>query len=307
MPGLTDEQLDDLTDAEREAIEADYDEGDEELEEEEADEDEGSDDEGDEAGDDEGDDTADDDAPAEEPAAKPAEEAAEPPIEHDPDEPETLEVGDLDALKAEEATLRAELDKLKKEFRSGDLDVDLDEYEEKRDELQAKLAKLNTRAEIYENNARINEGRWQAFKDKVWKETQATAKEDGVDYSDQKLAGQFDKALRFLGSDPDNGGKSLRWFFQEAHAMVAARFGAKPSRGAEQITVKAKPGVKDAVSARSRNLPKAPPSLGKLPEAGAEAIGQDEFSHLDNLSGLQLERAIAKMSKEQRERYEMVG
>jgi hypothetical protein len=40
-----------------------------------------------------------------------------------------------------------------------------------------------------------------------------------------------------------------------------------------------------------------------MPAAAAPEVGRGEFTHLDNLNGLDLERAVAALSPEQRERW----
>jgi transcription initiation factor TFIID subunit TAF12 len=44
-------------------------------------------------------------------------------------------------------------------------------------------------------------------------------------------------------------------------------------------------------------------ALGAMPAAAAPEVGRGEFTHLDNLNGLDLERAVAALSPEQRERW----
>jgi hypothetical protein len=46
-----------------------------------------------------------------------------------------------------------------------------------------------------------------------------------------------------------------------------------------------------------------PKTLGGLPAAAADSPGGGEFSHLDNLTGMELESAIARLPAEQAERY----
>ena len=56
------------------------------------------------------------------------------------------------------------------------------------------------------------------------------------------------------------------------------------------------------VAATPRTKPQIPPSLGGIPVAEPNE-SNIEFIHLDKMTGLQLEKAIAKMSADQRERW----
>lgn len=128
-----------------------------------------------------------------------------------------------------------------------------------------------------------------------------TAKrDDGVDYrASKEMHEQLDRAVKFLANDPANGDKSEQWFLDEAHAMVKARHGiAKPA---------AAPGPAAAPVAATRSgkapdLANVPPNIARQP-AAADSDDGGEFSHLRDLQGMALERAIAKMTPEQQDRW----
>jgi hypothetical protein len=63
--------------------------------------------------------------------------------------------------------------------------------------------------------------------------------------------------------------------------------------------------VDEALAARRAKAGRPGISLAQLPEAGNEPEGEGEFSHLDRLSGMALEKALARMPLEQQERYLM--
>lgn len=48
-------------------------------------------------------------------------------------------------------------------------------------------------------------------------------------------------------------------------------------------------------------------ALGAMPAAAAAEVGRGEFAHLETLQGLDLERAVAALSPDQRERWTMEG
>ena len=83
--------------------------------------------------------------------------------------------------------------------------------------------------------------------------------------------------------------------------MVKARFriGGQAAQPAASKLSK----VDEALAQRRQRAGEPPRTLANLPQAGVEAEGQGEFSHLENLSGLALEKALARMTPDQQERY----
>jgi hypothetical protein len=90
----------------------------------------------------------------------------------------------------------------------------------------------------------------------------------------------------------------------EAQALVLRRFGkpqpapvaaavaaAQPARAAERMR-------RPALADRSG----LPPTLAGVPAAADAAVGH-EFAHLESLEGSALERALARMTPDQQERY----
>lgn len=213
--------------------------------------------------------------------------------------------GNLEEINQSIGQLRQLKDKLEAAYESGDSELTYAEHRAKLREIDTALLDLNAeRAEaqaIQKLNAAYQQEWWQreirAFKREAAKE--------GVDYDgDPKLEAAWDKAVRFLGGDPDNAQQDAGWFLREAHEMVKARFKLGRSEPtippAEQRLSK----VDEALAARRAKAAPPPPSLSKLPQAGLEQEGKGEFSYLDDLSGLALERAVAKLSPEQQARWE---
>jgi hypothetical protein len=119
-------------------------------------------------------------------------------------------------------------------------------------------------------------------------------KTEGVDYKkgavkvdgkDVRLVDVYDKYVRLLANDPDNAQRPGRWFLQEAHAIVKARFGGKPK------------------------LSSVPKTLGGIPNAQDTETreGEGEFAALDKLTGMELEHALARLTPEQQDRYLRAG
>jgi hypothetical protein len=129
-------------------------------------------------------------------------------------------------------------------------------------------------------------------------------KDDGINYSaDAEKNAAFDDWVKRLASNPKNEGKDPAWFLEEAHKKVKLEYGvAEQAAPAKQENKPAKP------KGRAPDLTKLPPTLGGLPAAAENDAGDGgEFAHLEKLSGLELERALARMTADQRERYEMAS
>jgi hypothetical protein len=101
-------------------------------------------------------------------------------------------------------------------------------------------------------------------------------RDEGIDYVTKPLLWvAFDAEVRRLGQDVANEGKPGRWFLEQAHENVKRQIG-----------------IEATASIRSDDA-------GLVHDHG----GDDEFARLDALSGLDLERALSRMSPEQAEKY----
>lgn len=126
--------------------------------------------------------------------------------------------------------------------------------------------------------------------------------QDGINYqADPEKAEAWDRWVRMLGQDPKHANKPGTWFLDEAHKMVKLQFSV-----AGKTTSPAAAAKKVAQSkGRAPNLSNIPPTLAGIPAAAESDAGDDgEFSHLDKLSGMDFERAIARLTPDQKERYE---
>lgn len=134
------------------------------------------------------------------------------------------------------------------------------------------------------------------------------AKTSGVNYfDDSEKFDAFDGWVQRLGANPKNADKPAEWFLAEAHKKVLVEFeitppAAKTAQNGTKNVADAKKVAPKTV--RTPNLSNIPPTLGGLP-AAAPATGGDggEFAHLEKLTGLDYERAIARMTPEQRDRW----
>jgi hypothetical protein len=94
-----------------------------------------------------------------------------------------------------------------------------------------------------------------------------------------------------------------RWGLDRAHQEVAAKYGITLGK-APAPGPAAGPAPSPAPAARQApDLSKLPPTTRNAPNAADPAIGGGEFSHLDSLTGADLERALARLTPEQMDRY----
>lgn len=104
----------------------------------------------------------------------------------------------------------------------------------------------------------------------------------------------YNHHLKALGSNPANEDKTGIWFLKEADRLTREDLGIKPVAAAPAAPAKPARGVDRSA---------IPPTLSRVPPSADSAISGDEFSHLGSLDGAALEKAIAKMSPEELDRY----
>ena len=130
-----------------------------------------------------------------------------------------------------------------------------------------------------------------------------TAAAEGMDYkADVKLAAEFDRLVKVYGSEAieagmdDTGLKASKWALQEAHRTMKARH-------PELVKVAPVDPAKVKPTARAKaDLGAIPPSLKGAPIAASAAVGE-EFAHMEGLVGAESEKAFARLTKDQQERW----
>lgn len=135
-----------------------------------------------------------------------------------------------------------------------------------------------------------------------------TAKDEGIDYDKPALNAALDAEVKRIANDPANADKDGKWILEKAHESVKEQFGItaraptakedadKAKRAAEEQRKKAA-AAERAKAAGTKNL-------SQVPAAAAEDTRNDtEFAHLDQLDGMDLENAVARMSPEAQERW----
>lgn len=193
-----------------------------------------------------------------------------------------------------------QLAELRQKHKDGE--IGFDEYDEQKDALLEERTKLQTQHE------RAVDER-ETFKLTVEQEWQRDSRRfirTHKEYADDVLFGALDAQITKIANDPATSTKSNAWILNQAHERVMKAFGRTPAPAPAPAPLPAssREAVKQAVDARK---PKAavPRTLADVPAADkAETSGDDgEFAHLDNLTGMDLERELARMPKDQQDRY----
>lgn len=193
------------------------------------------------------------------------------------------------------AALKTEESEAFKQLMEGEMDSGA--YKEIKDRTEAAIDELKTKAltaSIFEQaNAQNAEQTARAEWTKA--ETQAfnSFKTDGLDYKAKpSLLAAYNTNLKALGSDPKNENRDALWFLAEAHRLT------KDDLGIVSTAKKSTPTPPNRVDPAE-----LPPTLRSVPVAATGAVNADEFAHLRNLDGLELERAHARLTNDQRDRW----
>lgn len=121
----------------------------------------------------------------------------------------------------------------------------------------------------------------------------------GIDYkTDVTAQKQFDVALGMIHADPENARLTFEQQLNKAHDAVLAIRG--KSRAAALAPA---PSAAPAPASRAVDKSQMPPTLSRVPPAADPSIAGNEFAHLESLDGVELEKAFARLTPEQQERY----
>lgn len=188
---------------------------------------------------------------------------------------------------------------LAKQFKDGD--IDFDEFEAKREELDARrdaLRDLKVKADIASDMTQQSAQQEWAFTVKSF--VRQVAKAEGIDYAkDESKRNDLDIFVKALGSDDNNADKDMQWFLDEAHKRVKALHGI----GKQEPTKDLKKDAEKTV--RKTPIDSAPKTLAQVPGSDGPGDVGDEFADLDGLDGEALEAAIKRMTPAQREKFAM--
>ena len=192
--------------------------------------------------------------------------------------------GKMAALAAREVALREQL-------AAGDLDIAAYDAEktaiiEGRADLRSEQRFASFAAEQNEQNQKA---RWQ------WEQSRFFEQDSSTVYKDPILFAALDASIKALAHQPENANKSSSWFLTQADSAVRKLFGG-PGAPAQAPAAPAKPPVS--------LLQNIPATLAAVPAAALpETGGGDEFAKLERLSGMDLERQLARMAPDEVTRY----
>ncbi len=203
----------------------------------------------------------------------------------------------VDALAAASQTLA-------KQYEDGDFD--LAEFQAKQRQLSEQewaLRATALKAEMArEQQQQTMAQRW------VWEQEAYFRKPEHRAFRDDPvIAHAFEGALKLLAADQANESKDMPWFLAEAGQMTRDKLRDLAQGlglvGTSPATAAAGPRGVPRGNGWRGNKASPPPTLGRLPSAATPDPGGDEFSHLDKLGGMDAERALARLTPEQLDRY----
>lgn len=210
----------------------------------------------------------------------------------------------VEELQQKETEAAQKIANLTKQFEAGDITIAqyLEQRDEIRDELQSLRIKSELRTELTEENIR-----------NAWEQEQEQFFAEHPEWTLEKnpaLYGALNEQVKALAADPAHANWSGSRILNEAMKEVA-KYIRPPSEdgGAKERAEGAaatKEGDEKGAGKEGKEKmpkPKPPQTLAHVPAAKETETGQGEFDGLDRLEGLELEKAIARMSPEQQERY----
>ena len=178
-----------------------------------------------------------------------------------------------------------------------DGEIDADAYQAIRDRVETDSDTLKTQALTASIFQQANAQAQEQSARTEWNKSEAAAfnafKSEGLDYKAKPaLLAAYNTNLKTLGADPKNENRDAPWFLAEAHRLT------KDDLGFTAATKKIAPTARNGV-----DLTELPPTLRSVPVAATGAVNADEFAHMRNLDGLELERAHARLTNDQRDRW----
>ncbi|WP_447915801.1 hypothetical protein [Delftia acidovorans] len=175
------------------------------------------------------------------------------------------------------------------ELEQSELDAELDRLQDERDQLRDMKTRATVSAEMQQQSTHQA---WTATINGFFEEAAQSAELGIVDYrKDAAKQADLDAMVRALGAAPGNEHKPMRWFLEEGHRRVVALHGIATTK--KPADVRRKPDASAVVT----NLADVPGGAGD-----ADPVS-DEFAELDKLTGLDYERALGRLSEDKRAQY----
>lgn len=201
-------------------------------------------------------------------------------------EEELLKPIDVDAVSKSIETLEKEQDDLDKKYDEGE--IDRAEYNKKSREISNKVAREQAFLVQAEREREIVEARWSGAVEAFMADDSNKMFRDGA-----PLNAALDAEVRKIHADKGKQHLSFAERLKEAKANVLKQVG--ESLGIDVTKTASGKGPKKPAT--------IPPGLDDMSNADDGSRDSGEFAHLDRLSGVEYDRAFAKLTPEQRSRY----
>ncbi len=187
--------------------------------------------------------------------------------------------------------INTKLTELDKKLTEGELDIV--EYNNQRDALIEARTEAKMTAKFNAQSA-----------EQLWKYEQTTFFNFNPDYkTDPVLNGALSTVFRQLEAQEENRSKSGLQLLNEAKAEVDKRLAALGGGKASAPTQEPKKGEEDKGKRSALDTAEIPKTLAGVPAADESDTGKDEFAYLDKLDGIEFEKALSKLTKDQEQRY----
>ena len=198
----------------------------------------------------------------------------------------------IDAL---EGSKQAERDALEDKFEAGDIDSKA--YREQSRAIDSALRAETRKIEAASQNAEINGQLWAAEQAAFFKANKTYTRE-----SNPVLWGTLNQEVMRVANDPATAGLTGIQVLCLAKANVEKAFSAMFPGASKDKAPAEKPGKKPVTPKPKAQRPNHQ-TLRDVPAADTADVGNDRFAHLDKLTGLKLEAAIAAMTEADKQAY----
>ena len=198
----------------------------------------------------------------------------------------------IDAL---EGSKQAERDALEDKFEAGEIDSKA--YREQSRAIDSALRTETRKIEAASQNAEINGQLWAAEQAAFFKANKTYTRE-----ANPVLWGTLNQEVMRVANDPATSGLTGIQVLCLAKANVEKAFSAMFPGASKDKAPADKPGKKPVTPKPKAQRP-THQTLRDVPAADTADVGNDRFAHLDKLTGLKLEAAIASMSEADKQAY----
>lgn len=173
-------------------------------------------------------------------------------------------------------------------------EITMAEYHAKNREYNKQINELQTSKQIAKfaenQNNETSAQRWEWAQDEFFGQ-----EKNKFLYEDPDLYGALNSAVKRISSLPDASKMTEMQVLNEAAKQIRSKF----AIATDPVT----PKPTTMNNGKKPVKPVIPNTLSHIPAADKNVTKEGEFSGIDDLSGMELENAIARMSPEQQERY----